>query len=453
MPRAFLFRSLLALTLPLGVACSGDSTGTGASPSPADTTAATASTTATAPATASPAPTTPGADAPLTWTITRPQPMTADTVLIVEKGCYQCDGPASALERVSTLGGGKPRVRTLFEATAPGTYINSLYVAAGGHDIWLFVCTTGYCGPVGQPTADAEQTLHHSDDGGITWNEVAVFGADTGIVSVVSGLPILSRSGTDPTGKPAAVYFTLQGGRVIPAPPGASPVYQSGGTDILWQIDDNTKLVRTDGASVFASEQPFSVAGTPHPNASTVVVFWRETAPPFSIVEHAVVDSGKVVQTIAGGDPGFFLWIGGWLDGMRAVGGVGMMPADVPGATGPQRSFSIPSLIDFEKGSVTPIELYGTLFTDAYFGRNAIRAIDRGDTAGGFSLPYLVAADGDCLNVREKPSTSAGVLRCFADDVILWAKPGETAADGITWLEVLGPDGTKGFASKEFLAR
>lgn len=379
--------------------------------------------------------------------------MPADTVLIVEKGCYQCDGPPAALERVSTIGGGTPKARTLFQAKTPGTYITSLYVAPGGHDIWLFVCTTGDCGPLGPASADAQQTLHHSDDGGITWSEIAVFGADTGIVSVVSGLPILSRSGTDASGKPSAVYFSLQGGRVITTPAGAFPVYQSGGSDMLWQTAENTKLLKTDGSTVFESDRPFLIAGTPHPDASTVVIFWRDATPPFGVIEHSLIHGGKVVQTIAGGGPEFFLSVGGWLDGTRAVGRVGMMPTDVPGATGPQRSFSIPSLIDFEKGSVTPIELYGTLFTDAYFGRNAIRAIDRGDAASGFSTPYLVAADGDCLNVREKPSTSAGVLRCFADDVILWAKAGESTADGVTWIEVLGPDGTKGFASKQFLSR
>ncbi|MGD9933801.1 MAG: hypothetical protein AB7T37_08765, partial [Dehalococcoidia bacterium] len=287
MRRLLLLPSLLVLALSLGsVACTGGSSNSGASPSPAETTAA--PTTTPPPAvteTASPAPTTPGVGEPLTWTITRPQPMPADTVLIVEKGCYQCDGPPAALERVSTIGGGTPKARTLFQAKTPGTYITSLYVAPGGHDIWLFVCTTGDCGPLGPASADAQQTLHHSDDGGITWSEIAVFGADTGIVSVVSGLPILSRSGTDASGKPSAVYFSLQGGRVITTPAGAFPVYQSGGSDMLWQTAENTKLLKTDGSTVFESDRPFLIAGTPHPDASTVVIFWRDATPPFGVIE------------------------------------------------------------------------------------------------------------------------------------------------------------------------
>ena len=445
-----LFATFALFTL-LGVACSGDgppSPGSDASPSVSP-----GATPPPATATASPAPTTPAAHTPLTWTITRPQPMPADTVFIVEKGCYQCDGPATALERVSTAGVGSAQVRTLFEAKTPGTYITSLYVAPGGHDIWLFVCTAGGCGPLGPASADAKQTLHHSDDGGITWSEVAVFGADTGIVSVVAGLPILSRGGVDASGNPAAVYFTLQGGRVITTPAGAFPVYQSGGSDMLWQTEGNTKLRKTDGSIVFESERPFQVAGTPASNASTALVYWRETDPPFALGEHALIDGGKAIRTIKGGDAGFFIWVGGWIDGTRAVGRAGMMPADVPGATGPQHSFSIPSLINLDKGTVTPLELYGPLFSDAYIGRNTVRAIDTGDAAGGFTLRYVVTADSDCLNVRKEPAAASGILRCFADGVILWAKPGETSSDGITWLEVLGPDGTKGFASKEFLAR
>jgi hypothetical protein len=55
--------------------------------------------------------------------------------------------------------------------------------------------------------------------------------------------------------------------------------------------------------------------------------------------------------------------------------------------------------------------------------------------------------------VRETATTSAPIVRCFVDGVLL-RDLGETAeADGVTWLKVATPDGRKGWASTEFVER
>ena len=56
-----------------------------------------------------------------------------------------------------------------------------------------------------------------------------------------------------------------------------------------------------------------------------------------------------------------------------------------------------------------------------------------------------------CLNIREAPSTGAASFGCFADGTTLAKRGVSEQAEGRTWVGVLTPDGSAGWAAAEFL--
>ncbi len=126
-----------------------------------------------------------------------------------------------------------------------------------------------------------------------------------------------------------------------------------------------------------------------------------------------------------------------WLNQSVAFGNVTL--PDSPGAP------LYPAMFDLASGKITVLELFGPVGSDAYNGqRNYVRLVEPGPF-------FRVAGAGDCLNVREQPSTTASVLGCYADNVLLRDHGGEQQAGGITWWKVGTPDGKEGWASREFL--
>lgn len=454
MTRSVALVALLLSVLFVLAGCDGDGNDV-PSPSPAPTETGT---TSPGPSpSASPAPTgtaQPGVPV-FAWSIRAPQALPQDMVVYLERGCWQCDGPAEALERTTSIGNpGAVEVETreLFRAPGgPPAYILSFVSSPDGHEIWLTVCSRGYCGAVGEPTADAQVTVYHSDDGGITWSPVETFDGMVGIVTVAAGIPILARTERDASGNYVTTYFSLQGGRELRGPDGAYPLWGSNGDRLAWQTEDGRRLLRSDGSVIFESETPFFVLGVPHPDNDIFYVQWRRASPAAS-ARSALVDRGVVVAEYDDAGPEFFLSPGAWLDERTAIGNAGFLPEQVSGASG-QGQRNLPVLIDFVAGTVTPLTVYGPDFwSDAYRGRNRVWAADRGTPTA--QTPYVVDADGDCLNVREQPSLSASVVRCWVDGVVLWA-PGKEPieAEGVTWIAVEGPDGSSGWASAEFLRR
>ena len=95
---------------------------------------------------------------------------------------------------------------------------------------------------------------------------------------------------------------------------------------------------------------------------------------------------------------------------------------------------------------------------DATDSRGFVLAARAGYVAAGLLhvmigvIALRVATGGDCLNVREGPSTEAAAVRCYVDDVLLFEREtAETPPEG--WVAVRTPDGREGFASAEFLVR
>ena len=79
-------------------------------------------------------------------------------------------------------------------------------------------------------------------------------------------------------------------------------------------------------------------------------------------------------------------------------------------------------------------------------GRNYVRAVPHGPFA-------RVVNTGACLNVRQAPGTSAPVLACAADDVLLKDTGDTREVDGAIWQRVVTPAGLEGWASSQYLER
>jgi hypothetical protein len=106
------------------------------------------------------------------------------------------------------------------------------------------------------------------------------------------------------------------------------------------------------------------------------------------------------------------------------------------------RQSGIAAIVDFRQGTIASLEeLIGPGSTDAYAETAAVGPFAR------------VRDTGDCLNVREAPSTSAQSLGCFRDGVLLRDRAETRAASGITWAAVATPGGLPGWASTQYLER
>src|SRR5574341_484593 len=103
----------------------------------------------------------------------------ADTGLIIETGCWQCDGPITGLARVYRGPDGQVRTETLLSLDSLGLpphvgewehYITGLAAREDGSEIVVTVCTSSYCGGLGYRKPDAREALYSSADGGVTWS-------------------------------------------------------------------------------------------------------------------------------------------------------------------------------------------------------------------------------------------------------------------------------------------
>ena len=135
------------------------------------------------------------------------------------------------------------------------------------------------------------------------------------------------------------------------------------------------------------------------------------------------------------------IWITGWISDSVAIGRADFDQADyVPGTV--SYFHGIPAVIDFEAGTVSPIQEFLPQLPGKAGG-----PVPRALSVGPFGR---IDADGDCLNVRLGPDTSTDVLGCYADGVFL---PFRTTTDFVPegWFAVTTPDGRAGFAASEFV--
>jgi len=366
--------------------------------------------------------------------------------VIVEKGCYQCDGPASSYERVTLDQQGALKVEELFK---PATgYIAADYFDPNGATHYLSVCSRGYCGGVGVPTADAQSTIYRSTDGGVTWQAVETFDGFVSVAAITSQGALINRTEYVAAGVADYKYQVLGTSTIIRPPAGMEPA-TAGNRLIGWVAADQRTVVGLDGSPLVTlpdipRQGPYPVRIAAMLGGKDFLISWIDQTHPTQRTQYlGYLKDGKLEKIFTGPSS---LDVGSWLNQGIAFGNVLASPSDLDPASSDSRMKLHPAMVDLNTGEVTILELYGQAFSDAYdFQRNRIQLVEPG--------PFVrVTGAGDCLNVREQPSTTAPVIACYADNVLLRNLNTEQVAGGITWWKVRTPSGRDGWASKEFLA-
>ena len=395
-----------------------------------------------------------------------------DVALIIETGCWQCDGPTTSLTRVywqsatgryvfenlvtpEKLGIGTRIVQTEKGPQEVSPEIAGFVAAPDASDIVVDICT-GSCG-MGGPGPDARTSLFRSRDGGITWQGYGKLGPGefmTGEMKdgnvVVARYPddtpaTVPPGGTPPPPAPPAYHF-YPSGEAISTPAGADgywqPVILPGG-DVAWLTHDG-RLVDVGGGQIAATGGSFGYLPRVYTAPGGIALEWG-----YEEVERnyfAVFDAGGRTRLVYRFPE--FLLPGPWIGDLRLFGNTGLDGSQLS-APPPFLNY-LPALVDLSERLVHPI-VRPFLDPGAPRGRNHVVAIQRGKL-------LRVVNTGSCLNVRAGPDRTAAVLDCAADGVLLRQGagiaqyPGGVGDDG-GWYSVITPAGGEGFASGEYLER
>lgn len=396
-----------------------------------------------------------------------------DLALILETGCWQCDGPTGGFLRVYRDPSGQLRTDTLISMSSPwlprrivttkeGTqaeeqpYVTGFAVRGDASEMVVSVCVRQSCGSGGLDawSGGAETLLIRSTDGGVSWQEMGRLKRGGGVISF-AGPDELLVVGWEAELAPPTFYLYPGDDRLTPpvGAPDAWPLFAFEG-QVIWQSSAG-KLVRGDG-STFVDLGPGAYAYAPFngPDASAALTLpwsWDSGTSPHSGEYHYYLtdlsSDGRIISAVVAPD---FLVAGARVAPDTIAANVGITEEELSRAVTGFFLGILPAIADLEAGVVNPIA-EPFLEPDYKGGRSLVRALQWGPFA-------RVLAPGSCLNVRAEPSLSARALQCAADGVLLRGiglrHAGETVgAEGVTWLYVRTPDGVEGWASTAFLGR
>lgn len=362
--------------------------------------------------------------------------------VIVEMGCWGCDGPPTGLVRYYETPEGSFRQDALFRGPVdPTRYITGIAFRRGTQEMAVSVCTAGYCGHDAEPTADATVTLFQSTDGGVTWEPAGQYPGAVTVVGFAQDDWLLARY-LPGEAAPASV-FLAGSGITFEAPPnahGRMPPHIVGGGTPLWVSDDGRALLRDDGTVFF--EVPLDGAAIAEVAALSdleglVAVSWSRP-------DGSGVARGSYLTIIDAGTPQVHLRLDGqllpgdWADGHRIIGNIwGRSGAD---------SEPLPVIIDLRDATIRPLDGpfgsgHGGSSLGDLTGRNFVRAAIAG--------PFARVLGPACTEVVDEPGGT--VLGCFAPGVILPHEGSLRSDGGRAWLRVQTPVGGRGWAPTEFL--
>jgi len=393
-----------------------------------------------------------------TWKVNAPAQLPQGVALFVEKGCWGCEGYSTGLERVYRDAAGTVHTDTVFS----GAFL-SVSFSADAFEAYATVCID-VCGPLGPPATGSRTTIYHSVDGGITWTAE---GTVDGIANVLLDgshwvlYQYIFNGGDSVTYR----FSEYPGGTAIVPPAGTGPGLAIPGSQMLFADPTYAHYLNPDG-SPFLGGLPgqlgdeldvnYGLTPVARLGSGDVAVRWQHpidrSVGPSSVPRIGIVQNSTLMDVIEPARVGPNVDIGVLLGDGRIFGNADLARIDVPRAKAVTPNDVVaphlPVLIDLVAGEVTPLLLYGDyLFDGAYAGRNIVVAAQLGPFA-------RVNTGGDCLNVRRSTSTSSPTVGCFKDGILLrWLGGNDLTAEGISWVQVMTPDGNRGWASAEFLQR
>jgi hypothetical protein len=391
----------------------------------------------------------PGADGAVpveTLRVGAPVPLPDNVALIVEVGCWGCDGDFGRLVRIYRDAAGVLQETPLL--AAPGGHV----VSPDGSQVGFAWCSRGICDGFNPTSPDVQSTISWSHDGGITATAYAPLDGDYNVVAVVRG--VLLARGQTADGQPLPMRRYPSGDVFVPEPQDAIPV-AAGWDEIAWLTADRTKLL--NGPDIgpldlgkgrqISGIQPDGVGG------ERLLVDWTDRVSDVELRCYASIVSRagqlpRIERTFAA--DGFCGQPGSWLDADTVVATYYFRMVDLPSPAGSPDSRGtrlLPAVIDLKTRTIHPILEPFTSTSPYVNGRNTVLAVVQGPFA-------RVANTGSCLNLRTEPRADAPVLACAADNVLLrLLGRDETSADGQAWTLVAMPDGEDGWVSPDFIAR
>lgn len=306
-------------------------------------------------------------------TIAQPSAPGGGTAYIVEKGCWQCDGQPTAYERVVVDANGGTTVEEMFRAQS-GYIIGGRFDPAG-KEHYISVCSQGYCGGVGEMSADAQSTIYRSTDGGTTWEVVKSFdgSAVIGAHTAQGALVFIQEENYQPSR-----VESLTGVAVNPPAGGYRP-YAYRGIGFAWVSPDYKTLLMPDGSPLIGgdlgghkyADSSFQFVSLLPSGDGALVSWWHGDAPATLVSYAGIVRNGQLERVFELGE---MVLVGAWLSPELAVGNMAMeAPA---GSAVPGGMASQPVVFNVVTGEVTPLELYGPLFTKRYAGRNQVVGLE-----------------------------------------------------------------------------
>lgn len=387
----------------------------------------------------------------------------SDLALVIETGCWQCDGPTTSLLRVYRDAGGGYITDTLFtpqkvglgpitvqtdkgpEEREPG--IAGFAITPNASDI---VVGVGYNVTISGSTDVS--SLFRSTDGGITWGDFGTLNAGDFMAGEIADGQIIVGHYADsnvtvaPSATsfyPAPNYRFFPSNDAIPTPEGADATWRpSVLTDntVGWITDDG-RLLNGSGDEVYRIAEAGQTSYMPHAHqpVTGAVVSWHfpNSGSVYIDVKTNKDDTKQTFEVPTLFAPSTFL------TSTTILGNVQLSyPSSLP-TPGAVSSYLYPAILNVKSRNIQPIT---HPFGDEGFplGRNLVAAA----TAGPFAV---VTGTGSCLNVRSEAGASAQVLECAADGVLLTNIGQRVDADGQTWLKVRTPSGSEGFGSTQFL--
>ena len=301
--------------------------------------------------------------------VTIGDPVTPSNVsYIVEKGCWQCDGSTTAFERVSFDASGNTTRQVIFEA--PVGYILSGRFDSAGDTHYVTVCAVGYCGGVGEMSPDATSVVYRSTDNGATWHAIAEYPGSAVIGALTADGPILflQEENLGP------VRLESLNGDPVVAPVDGHQPYGYRGLGFAWVSNDYQSLLMPDGSPLASGDlgghryldSSFQFVSLLPDGSGALVSWWHGDEPATLTAYLGVFRNGELERVFETDE---LVFAGAWLDSGTTF--VGNMAMDAPAGSDVLGGMvNQPVVFNLESGEVSPIELYGPLFTSEYQGRN-----------------------------------------------------------------------------------